>query len=126
MGSSLSNLVNNFSGGIHKIKCKFWHNDRKSEICGIKYKCCYYFLECINFKDDLIEYKRLCCNKNYQHKFDEKLKERFLIHRNFLTTKILGLFFCCEKVLSNHYEYTDNWENTMKYHYLKKMIVRVT
>ena len=24
-------------------------------------------------KDDLIEYKCLCCNKNYQHKFDEKL-----------------------------------------------------
>ena len=31
----------------------------------------------MNFKDDLIEYKGLCCNKNYQHKFDEKLKELF-------------------------------------------------
>ena len=31
----------------------------------------------INFKDDLIEYKRLCSNKNYQHKFDEKLREQF-------------------------------------------------
>ena len=31
----------------------------------------------MNFKDDLLEYKCLCCNKNYQHKFDEKLKERF-------------------------------------------------
>ena len=26
MVSSLSNLVNNLSEGIHKIKCKFWHN----------------------------------------------------------------------------------------------------
>ena len=26
MASSLSNLVNNLSEGIHKIKCKFWHN----------------------------------------------------------------------------------------------------
>ena len=24
-----------------------------------------------------MEYKYLCCNKNYEHKFDEKLRERF-------------------------------------------------
>ena len=35
------------------------------------------FLEYINFKDDLIEYKYLCCNKTNQQKFDEKLKEKF-------------------------------------------------
>ena len=29
------------------------------------------------FKDDLIEYKCFCCNKDYQKKFDEKLKEQF-------------------------------------------------
>ena len=34
-------------------------------------------LEYTNFKDDLAEYKCLCYNKNYQHKFDGKLKERF-------------------------------------------------
>ena len=28
-------------------------------------------------KDDLIEYKCLYCNKDYQQKFDEKLKEQF-------------------------------------------------
>ena len=28
-------------------------------------------------KDDLTEYKCLFCDKNYQQKFDEKLKERF-------------------------------------------------
>ena len=32
----------------------------------------------LNFKDNLIEYKCLCCNNNYQLKFEEKLKERFL------------------------------------------------
>ena len=26
------------------------------------------------FKNNLIEYKCLCCNKNYQKKFDENLK----------------------------------------------------
>ena len=28
-------------------------------------------------KDDFIEHKCLCCDKNYQKKFDEKLKEQF-------------------------------------------------
>ena len=35
-------------------------------------------VEYANSKDHLIEYKYLCCNKNYQQKLDEKLKERFL------------------------------------------------
>ena len=77
MASSLSNLVNNFSEGIHRIKCKFGHDDKKCETCGIKYKYCDFFLEYTNFKNDLIEYKYLCCNKIYQRKFDERLKERF-------------------------------------------------
>ena len=33
---SLSNFVNNLSEGIHKIKCKYGHNDKKCEICRIK------------------------------------------------------------------------------------------
>ena len=36
MASSLSNLVNNLSEGIHKLKCKFGHDDKKYETCGIK------------------------------------------------------------------------------------------
>ena len=35
------------------------------------------------FKDDLIEYKCLCCLKNYQQKFDKKLKEPFFNTYNF-------------------------------------------
>ena len=38
---------------------------------------CYCFLQYTNFKDNLIEYKCLICNRNCQIKFDEKLKERF-------------------------------------------------
>ena len=30
------------------------------------------FLNTQTLKDDLIGYKCLCCNKNYQQKFDEK------------------------------------------------------
>ena len=77
MASSLSNLVNILSEGNHRIKFKFRHNDEMCETCRIKYKYCDCFLQYTNFKDDLIKYKCLCCNKNYQHKFDEKLKERF-------------------------------------------------
>ena len=76
MVSSLSNLVNNLSEGIHRIKCKFGHNGKKCETCGIEYKYRDCFFEYINFKDNLIKYNCLCCNKNYRHKFDEKLKER--------------------------------------------------
>ena len=36
--------------------------------CRIKYKDCKCFLEYTNFKDKLIEYKGLCCNKIYQKK----------------------------------------------------------
>ena len=44
---------------------------KKCETDGIKYKYCDFFLEYLNFKDDLIEYKCLYYNKNYQQKFDE-------------------------------------------------------
>ena len=77
MANLLSNLVNNLSEGIHRIKCKLGHDDKKCETCTIKYKYCDYFLEYIYFKDDLIEYKCLYCDKSYQRKFDEKLKQRF-------------------------------------------------
>ena len=66
MASSLSNLFNNFSEGINKVKCNYGHNDKKCEICRIKYKYCNFFLEYKKFKGDLIEYKCLCSNKNYQ------------------------------------------------------------
>ena len=55
MASSLSNLVNNLSEGIHRIRCKFGHNDKICETCEIKYKFCDCFLEYTNFKDGLIE-----------------------------------------------------------------------
>ena len=70
MESSLSDLSNNFFKGIHRIKYKFGHDDKKGGTCIIKYKYCHCFLEYTDFKDGLIESKCLCCNKNYQQKFD--------------------------------------------------------
>ena len=40
MTTSLSNLVNNLSEGIHKIKWKYKHNDKKCETCRIMYEVC--------------------------------------------------------------------------------------
>ena len=46
---------------------------KKCKNCRVKYKYCNSFVEYKNIKDNLTEYKCLCCNKNYQQKFDEKL-----------------------------------------------------
>ena len=45
MAGSWSNLVNNLSEGIHKIKCKYRHNNKKCESSGITYDICDCFLE---------------------------------------------------------------------------------
>ena len=42
---SLSNLVDNLAEGIHKIKCKYGHDNKKYETCEIKYKDCECALE---------------------------------------------------------------------------------
>ena len=73
MASLLSNPVNKLSERIHKIKCKFGYDNKKCRTYGITYKNWDCFLEYTNFKDNLIEYKCLCCNKNYQQ-FHENLK----------------------------------------------------
>ena len=35
MASSLSDLINNLSEGIHRIKCKFEHEDKKCKTCRV-------------------------------------------------------------------------------------------
>ena len=37
MASSMSNVVNNFAEGIHRIKCKYGHDDQNCETCRIQY-----------------------------------------------------------------------------------------
>ena len=43
MLNSLSNLVNNFSERIHKIKCKSGHDNKKYDTDIIKYGHCDFF-----------------------------------------------------------------------------------
>ena len=68
------NLFNNLSERIHRIKCKFGHNDKKCETCVIKYKFCDCFLEYTHFKDDLIEYKCSCCKKKSSTQVRQNVK----------------------------------------------------
>ena len=102
MASSLSTLINNLSEGIHKINCKYGHDDKKYKTCGVTYEVCDCFLEYENFKDDLIKYNILCCN-----------------------IASISLFHCCEKV----FILTNTWiigQNSMKDQYLKNEIFIVT
>ena len=59
MASSLSNLECCW-------RCKYGHNAQKCKTCGIKFKDCDCFLKYTNVKDNLIGYKCLCNNKNYE------------------------------------------------------------
>ena len=79
MALSLSNLVNNLSEGLHRIKCKLGNDDKKCEICGIKYKYWDCFLEYTNFKDDLIVYKctvACICHEKF-HSFTRFVQKNF-------------------------------------------------
>ena len=58
MATSLPNLVDNLTEGIHKIKCKD----------------CDCFLEYESVTGNLIKYKCLSCNTDYSNKIDEELK----------------------------------------------------
>ena len=111
MASSLTNIANNLSEGVDKIKCKFENNDDKSETSRIKYKYCDYFLGYPDFKDDLIKYQYLCYNKNYQDKFVEKFKERFYNTYTFSNHNNSKFILLLRKVVYS-YEYMDDREKS--------------
>ena len=109
MASSLSNLVSNFSEEIQKIKCKYGHGGKICETYGITYEVCDYFLEYTDLKDDLTEYKCLFFNKNYQQKFDEKLKKRFFNAYKFSNEDNIRFILLLRKGVYP-YQYMDDWE----------------
>ena len=82
MVSLLSNLVDNLTEGILKIKCEYGHGIKEWEISGIKYNDCEFSRVYTNVKDDLTKYKWLrCICTSFQQKNKSKKK-----------TKIFSLF----------------------------------
>ena len=94
------------------------HDDKICETCRIKYA---------NFKDDLTEYKCLWCKKNYQKKkkINEKLKKTFFSKFKFSNHDI-DMFVLLLWKSVYPYKYMDDWENSMKHHYLNKKIFTIT
>ena len=69
------------------------------ETCRIKYKDCECCLEYTSVKDDLIEYKWLFRNRNYQKNFDENLERRFANTYKFSNHDINKFFFVAKRCL---------------------------
>ena len=78
MTTLLSNLADNFTKGIHKIK----------------YEDCDCFLENETVKDGLIKYKFLSCNRDYSNKLDRELKKKFKNTVKFPNMISINLFCC--------------------------------
>ena len=78
LSQPLSNLVNNLTEGIHKIKCKD----------------CDCFLEYESVEDNLLKYKCLSCNKYYLSKIDEELKQWFKNTFKFSNNESINLSCC--------------------------------
>ena len=62
-----------------------------------------------NFKDNLIKYKCLCCNKTFQQKFNKKGKKAFFNKYKCFNRDINKFILFLRNVVCA-YEYNDDWE----------------
>ena len=92
MTTSLSNLADNLTERIHKIKCKD----------------CDSFLKYESVNENLIKFKCLSCNKDYSNKLHKKLKKRFKNTFNFFNNNINKFILSLRKG-TYPYEYIDDW-----------------
>ena len=92
MSSSLSNLVDSLSEGIHGDKCT-------------NCKSC---LDYMTAKDEQLVFRCFSCKKNYEKDFDIELIQRFPNIYEFCNEDIKFILLLRRGV--NPYEYMDSWE----------------
>ena len=82
---------------------------KNSHTCGTKYTDCECCFEYIRVKDDFIVYKYLCCNKNYQKRFDKSLRNLFSKTCKFSNNDIIKSILLLRKRVYP-FEYLHDWE----------------
>ena len=93
MSSSLSNLVDKLSEGLHNDRC----NDCKS--------C----LDYMSVKDNQLIFRCFECKKNYKKEFNKELIKRFANIHEFCSGDINKFILLLRKGVYP-FEYTDSWE----------------
>ena len=91
----------------------------------LRYKDCNFFLEYTKFKNDLIGYNCLCCNKNFKKSLIKPKKRLFNTYK-FSNHGINKFVLLLQKSVFPHMNTWMIGRNSMKHHYLKRKSFTVT